>query len=153
MEDTMTTPRIRSLVSFAAALAISASLGACASAPSHIASDATASADGTPLSVHFDNTGREYVHVYLVGARREWRLGRVEPGARTTLRIPVEALTDDAGSIQLAVVVGERITLGAARASRRAITIPQPGAALLEQRWTYSQTPATGQLTSLPVRE
>lgn len=149
----MPTPRIRSLVSFAAALALSSSLGACASAPPHIALDATASADGTPLSVRFDNTGREYVHVYLVGARREWLLGRVEPGARTTLRLPDEALADDAGSLQLAVVVGERITQGPARASRRAITIAQPGTALLEQRWTYSQTPATGQLTSLPVRE
>ena len=115
--------------------------------------DATASADVTPPTVRFDNTGREYVHVYLVGARREWLLGRVEPGARTTLRLPDEALADDAGSLQLAVVVGERIVIGAARASRMAITIAQPGTALLEQRWTYSQTPATGQLTSLPVRE
>ena len=148
----MTTPRIRSLVSVAAALAISTSLSACASAPSHFASEATATADGNPPSIRFTNSGREYVHVYLVGAKREWMLGRVEPGARSTLRIPEEVMTEDAGSMQLAVVVGDRVSLGATRASRMAITIAQPGAALLEQRWTYSQTPATGQLTSLPVR-
>jgi hypothetical protein len=42
------------------------------------------------------------------------------------------------------------VTLGAKQASRLAITIPQAGAAYLGQRWTYSQSPASGQLTSLP---
>lgn len=49
----------------------------------------------------------------LVGAKCEWLLGRVEPGARKTLRLPDEALADDAGSMQLAVVIGERVTVGA----------------------------------------
>lgn len=148
----MTTPRIRSVVSLVSALTIAVTLGACASASAHPALDALASNDATPLTIRFDNTGREYVHVYLVGAKREWPLGRVEPGARASLRVPDGAMTEDAGAMQLAVVIGDRVNLGAVRASRMAITIAQPGAALLEQRWTYSQTPATGQLTSLPVR-
>ncbi|CAN5902868.1 hypothetical protein BH11GEM2_BH11GEM2_34350 [soil metagenome] len=148
----MTTPRIRPVVSLAAALCVALTMGACASAPSHFASDASAAVDDGPRTVRFDNTGREFVHVYLIGAQREWHLGRVEPGARKTLRIPDEALADDAGSMQLAVIVGERVTLGAKRASRTILTIAQPGAGLLGQRWTFSQTPATGQLTSLPVR-
>jgi hypothetical protein len=146
----MTTPRIRSVVSLAAALSITLALGACAAASPQLVSDAAVRADDVPRTVRFDNAGRDYVHVYLIGERREWLLGRVEPGARTTLRIPEEAVSEDAGSIQLAVVVGERVTLGAKQASRLAITIPQPGAALLGQRWTYSQSPASGQLTSLP---
>ncbi|CAN5314426.1 hypothetical protein BH09GEM1_BH09GEM1_32310 [soil metagenome] len=148
----MTTPRISSVVSLVAALGITFTLGACVSANPRVASDVSASADPRPQTIRFDNTGREFVHVYLVGAKREWLLGRVEPGARASLRVPEEAMTDDAGSMQLAVLVGARVTLGAVRASRMAITIAQPGAALLDQRWTYSQTSATGQLTSLPVR-
>lgn len=152
MEDTMTTTRIRSLVSLAAALSVALTMGACASAPSHIVSDASASVDNAPRTVRFDNTGREFVHVYLIGEQREWHLGRVEPGERKTMRIPDEALFEDAGSMQLAVIIGERVTLGAKRASRTILTIAQPGAALLGQRWTFSQTAATGQLTSLPAR-
>jgi hypothetical protein len=148
----MTTPRIRPVVSLAAALCVALTMGACASAPSHVASDASAAVDDGPRTVRFDNTGREFVHVYLIGEQREWPLGRVEPGARKTLRIPDEALADDAGSMQFAVIVGERVTLGAKRASRTILTIAQPGTVLLGQRWTFSQTPATGQLTSLPVR-
>lgn len=148
----MTTPRIRSLVSLAAAACIALSIGACATASPRLASDASASDDDIPRTVRFDNTGREFVHVYLVGEQREWHLGRVEPGARKTLRIPDEALADDAGSMQLAVIVGERVTLGAKRASRTILTIAQPSGLLLGQRWTFSQTPASGQLTSLPAR-
>ena len=149
----MTTPRIRPVVSLAAALCVALTIGACATAPSHFASDVSASTDdAAPHSMRFDNTGREFVHVYLIGEQREWHLGRVEPGARSTLRIPDEALAEDAGSMQLAVIVGERVTLGAKRASRTILTIAQPSAALLGQRWMFSQTSATGQLTSLPAR-
>lgn len=148
----MTTPRIRSVVSLSAALTMALSIGACATASPQLASDASASVDDAPRTVRFDNTGREFVQVYLIGEQREWHLGRVEPGARKTLRIPDAALGDDAGSMQLAVIVGERVTLGAKRASRTILTIAQPGAVLLGQRWTFSQVPASGQLTSLPAR-
>lgn len=148
----MTTPRIRSLVSLAAALSITMALGACATGASHLATDASLNADDTPRTLRFDNTGREYVHVYLISEQREWLLGRVEPGARSTLRIPAEAASEDAGLMQLEVVIGEPVTFGAKRASRMAITIVQPASDLFAQRWTFSQIPATGQLTSLPAQ-
>ena len=148
----MTTPRFRSVVSLTAALAIAVTLGACASAPARFASDALASSDDVAHTIRFDNTGREFVHVYLVGQKREWLLGRVEPGERKTMRLPDEALSADTGMMQLAVIIGERVNLGARRASRSILTIAQPSASLLDQRWTFSQTPALGQLTSLPAQ-
>ena len=147
----MTTPRFRSVVSLATALSITLSLGACASASPQFVSDAAVPADDAPRTVRFDNTGREYVHVYLISQQRQWLLGRVEPGARSSLRIPAEAMSEDMEWMQIAVVVGERVSLGATQASRRLITIVQPRTDLFGQRWTFSQTPATGQLTSLPV--
>jgi len=91
------------------------------------------------------------VHVYLVGEKREWLLGRVEPGARATLRIPEDALAGNPRSMQLAVLTGERITLRAAGAARTAISIQQPATQLLAQRWTFSTTLASGQLTSFQL--
>ena len=148
----MTTSRMHSLVSLAAALAITLTVGACTSASGRapLALDAAAPADGLPLTVRFDNDARDYVHVYLVGEKREWLLGRVEPGARVTLRIP-DAAFEEGASIQLAVAVAGHVSLRAARAAPAAITILQPTNAILSQRWTYSQTLATGRLTSLPV--
>jgi hypothetical protein len=145
----MTTPRIRSLVSLAAALTVTFTLGGCASAPSGRAWDGPAPTDGPPLAVRFDNDARDYVHVYLIGDQREWLLGRVEPGARATLRIPEDALAENAGPMRLAVLVGERVTLRAAGKPLAATAISQPAAEILSQRWTFSQMLATGQLTSL----
>ena len=149
----MSTLRTRSLVSLATAFAITHTVGACASAGSRgpIVVNAPAVADGIPLTIRFDNDSRDYVHVYLVGERREWLLGRVEPGAHATLRVPDDAVVDDRASIQLAVVSGGHVSLRAAREAPAAIAILQPTDAVLSQRWTYSQTLATGRLTSLPV--
>lgn len=149
----MTTPRVRSLVSLAAALTFPLAMEACASASPRATSEPGMASDDAPRTVRFDNAGREYVHVYLVGDRREWLLGRVEAGAKTTLRIPREAIAEETGIVQMAVVIGDRVSLGAKRASRLAITIPQPGVAIIGQRWTFSQTPAAGQLASLPETE
>jgi len=146
----MTTLRPRSLVSLAAALTVTLTLGGCVSAPSRTAWDAPAAADGTPLVVRFDNDARDYVHVYLIGEQRQWLLGRVEPGARATLRIPETALAGNPGSMRLAVLAGQRVTLHAAGAPGAAIAIAQPAAAFLSQRWSFSQTLANGQLTVLP---
>jgi hypothetical protein len=145
----MTTPRIRSLVSLAAALTFSLVLGGCVSAPSHVASSEPAPADELPRTVRFDNEAPDYVHVYLIAARQEWLLGRVAPGVRATLRIPEAALAEDAGLLSLAVIAGERVTLRAAREVGAATTIGQPAAEMLSQRWTFSTLTATGQLTSL----
>ena len=146
----MSTPRTRSLVALAAALTFTASLGGCVSAPSRHAQDGLAPAEAAPAIVRFDNGAREYVHVYLIGEQREWLLGRVEPGARATLRIPDEALAGNTGSMRLAVLSGQRVTMRAA-SEARAITMVQPATAILSQKWTFSQTPGNAQLTSLQL--
>jgi hypothetical protein len=114
----MTTPRIRSLVSLAAALTITLALGGCASAPVGTQLDQPTPTDASPLVVRFDNEARDYVRVYLVGVQREWLLGRVEPGGRAKLRIPDAALAENAGSMYLAALVGDRTTLQAAGDAR-----------------------------------
>ena len=145
----MTTPRNRSRVSLAAALGLAVALGACASAPPLSADLAPSPAAGSQVAVRFDNGARDYVHVYLIGQKREWLLGRVEPGARASLHIPDEAMAEDAGSLRLAVLTGGRVTQRAASDPRAAITLAQPATELLSLRWTFSQGLAAGQLTSL----
>ena len=145
----MTTPPIRSLVSLAAALTVTLALGGCASAPPRPVSDASAPADEPP-AIRFDNDARDYVHVYLIGDRREWLLGRVVPGGRANLRIPEEALAEDAGPMRLAVLVGERVTFRAAGTARAASALPQPAAVILSRRWTFSPN-ASSELIALPL--
>jgi len=145
----MITPRTRSLVSFAAALTVALALAGCASTPSRPASGRHLPSDELPLAIRFDNAAHDFVHVYLVGEKREWWLGRVEIGARATLRIPEEALAD-AGPMRLAVLEGQRRAPQVAGDPRAATTLRQPIAAILSQRWTFSQTAANEQLTSLP---
>lgn len=144
----MITPRTRAIVSFLATTTTAAlALGACAGSPSRPAADGRALVPGAP-TVRFDNEGREHVHVYLVGEQREWLLGRVEPGARATLRVPDASLAGQPGFVRLAVLTGERVTMQAARDARATIattTVAQPASTILSQRWTFAQ----GQLTSL----
>ncbi len=144
----MITPRARYIVSFAAALTVAVAPSGCARA-SRPASGRLAPTDELPLTIRFDNSARDYVHVYLVGEKREWLLGRVEIGARATLRIPEDALADT-GPMRLAVLEGQRRTQHAAGDSRAATTLRQPIAAILSQRWTFSQTTASALITSLP---
>lgn len=147
----MTTPRTRILVSLATALSVTLALGGCVSPPSRLASDEPAPADGAQLAVRFDNEAREYVRVYLIGEQREWLLGRVEPGARAMLRIPEEALAGNPASMRLSVLAGDHPTLRSAGEARAAITIAQPVAAILSQRWTFSPALANGQITGLSI--
>lgn len=144
----MTTPRIRSLVS---GLTYALTIAGCASAPARLASDAASPSEASPLTVRFDNDARDYVHVYLVSVKREWLLGRVEPGAKVTLRIPDAALAEDAGTLQLAVLTGQRAMHGVAGNPRAVVTLAQPAGAFLVQRWWFSTMVATGQLTALPI--
>jgi hypothetical protein len=145
----MTTPRTRTIVSLAAMIvAVTLALGACVPGPSRPGFEGPASADSPPLTIRFDNGAREHVHVYLVARHRQWLLGRVEPGARATLRIPKAALTWDPWVLQLAVLTGEGLTLQAARHPRATFTVAQPASAILSQEWMFAQ----GQLTSLPLR-
>jgi hypothetical protein len=147
----MTTLRRRSLVSLAAALTVTLALSGCASAPSSLAADAPAPAEGPSATFRFDNEAHDYVHVYLITPQREWLLGRVEAGARATLRLPDVALTEGGGSVRLAVLVGEHVTQQAAARARAVISIPEAATMIVSQRWTFSNALAQGQLTPLPL--
>jgi hypothetical protein len=139
----MPTLRRRALVSMAAAMAATLTLGACFQAAP--ARGGPSPLDDGLLAIRFDNGAREHVHVYLIGEKREWLLGRVEPGAIATLRIPKESLAENAKFVRLAVIAGERVTLQAARNPRATLTLAQPASAVLSQQWRFSQ----GGLTSL----
>jgi hypothetical protein len=140
---TMPTLRRRALVSLAAAMTAALTLGACYQAAS--VRDGPLSMDEALLRFRFDNGGREHVHVYLIGEKREWLLGRVEAGAIATLRIPEQSLVENASFVRLVVIEGEGITLQAARNPRARVTLAQPASAILSQQWMFSQ----GSLTSL----
>jgi hypothetical protein len=144
----MTTIRSRSLVSLAAALTLTVALGGCAGNPTHRALNDPAPVAAKPATIRFQNEARQYVHVYLVGQNREWLLGRVEPGARTTLRIPADAMTDDTWQMQLAVVAGGRVTMQVASQPGAQVTIAQSAGQLLAQKWTFSQALTNGQATA-----
>jgi len=137
----MTTSWRRTSVSLAAATILV--LGACATLPTGRKQGCLPAQPGS-RTIRFDNEGRERVHVYLVAQQREWSLGRVEPGATAKLRIPIAALTEQE-FMRLAVIVGDRMTLRAARDPRTQLTIAQPALHVLSQRWSFAQ----GQLTSM----
>ena len=141
----MNMPRIRPLAPAAAAALLTLALGACAGAPAGRAPEAGTTVEAVPLAIRFTNDEREHVHVYLVGERRQWLLGRVAPGARATLRVPEAAFREGGGLAQLAVIAGGNATLSAARDARAMLTVAQPPSSLLSQRWTLAQ----GQLASL----
>jgi hypothetical protein len=142
----MTTLCRRAFVSIAATMTMTLALGACVSAPSRPVLDGPISTETRPLTIRFDNLSRENVDVYLIGAKREWLLGRVAPGAIASLRLPDGALAEGSMMVRLAVLAGERMTLAAARHARAVLTVAQPTSTILSQRWTFSQ----GDLTSLP---
>jgi hypothetical protein len=95
----------------------------------------------------FDNDAREHVHVYLVSDQRQWYLGRVEAGIRSTLRVPEESLGPDARRLQLAVVAGGPLSPRVTLDHRAEFTIAQPASRLLLQDWRFTQN----QLVSVPV--
>lgn len=140
----MTTPCRRALVSLAVTMTVTLALG-CVRAPSHSTMDGPSRTQAPSFTVRFDNQARDYVHVYLIGEKREWLLGRVEPGAIRTLPIPEEALRN-ATFVRLAVLTGDRALFQAALNSGATLTVAQPTSSILSQRWTFAQ----GQLTSLP---
>ena len=138
----MPTLRRRSFVSLVAAMSISLSVAACGQAAARVGPSRT---NDVAPAIRFENDARQHVHVYLVGEKREWMLGRVEAGAITMLRIPEASLIGDPTFVRLVVVAGEGITLQAARHARAAPTLAQPVMQILSQRWRFSQ----GSLTSL----
>lgn len=150
----MTTPRTRVIVSAVVSVVVSMIvtnvLAACAGGRSSLASDDPAAAVATAVSptIAFDNDAREHVQVYLVSDRRQWYLGRVEPGARRTLRVPDEAVLTSPQRLQLAVMVGQAITPRVSGDPLAMFSIAQPAARLFSQDWTIAQ----GQLVSAPIR-
>jgi hypothetical protein len=140
----MTTPRTRSLVSLAAALALTLAVGGCAGTPHRLVADAPIPADAPASTLQFDNDSRDYVDVYLVSDRREWRLARVAAGASARLRVPEEALAEDAGKMRLAVLPAQRVTLRPSSDLRAASALARPIADIVSQRWTFSQSLAQG---------
>ena len=134
----MTTPRSRSMVSvmlsLAATLASGLALGACAARTAPATEVAPRPA---ALTIGFENEAQVQVDVYLVGEERQWRLGRVAPGARTVLRVPEAALREGSGFMRLAALADATLSVDAARDPRATITIAQPVTELLAQRWTF----------------
>lgn len=142
----MTTSGARVVVSLAAAVTLTLALGACAAAsrggrdgPEQMARSLS------PVTIRFENEAREHVHVYLVSERREWLLGRVEPGAVAMLRVPEASLAENPRPVRLAVLAGAAVTVQAARHPHATLTIAQPASALLSQQWMFAQ----GQITSM----
>jgi hypothetical protein len=140
----MTTSGKRGFVSIATTI-ITLALGACVHTPSRSVQDPLTSTYAGLLTIRFDNTAGERVDVYLIGEKREWVLGRVEPGAIAGLRIPEEALAEGSTFVRLAVLAGEPLSFAAARNPRAKLTVAQPASAILSQQWTFSH----GELTSL----
>lgn len=148
----MLTPVGRLTVS-AISLAATLALGACAGGPSPTTWSETAASTGQGATIRFVNEAESYVDVYLVGDTREWWLGRVAPGARTTLRIRDEVLTATSGYLRLAVLAGAKLTAQPSRDPRATFTIAQPGQSLFDQRWTFRQSQVMApELFGAPVR-
>jgi hypothetical protein len=138
----MPTLRRRTFVSVIGAISISLTVAACSQATA--GGRASRRGDVSP-AIRFENDARQHVHVYLIGEKREWMLGRVEAGAISLLRIPEESLTGDPTFVRLVVIPGEGITLQAARHALATRTLAQPTMEILSQRWRFSE----GSLTSL----
>ena len=148
----MLTPAGRLTVS-TISLAATLALGACAHGPAPTTWGGTAAVTRQGATIRFVNEAETYVDVYLVGETRQWWLGRVAPGARTTLRIRDEVLTATSGYLRLAVLAGAPLTMQAARDPRATFTIAQPGQSLFDQRWTFRQSQvAAPELFGAPVR-
>jgi hypothetical protein len=99
------------------------------------------SAESRTDMLEFDNQATVYVDVYLVWADRplQWRLGRVLPGMRATLRIPESAIDQTLGFGRLAVIPGSQVSAEAWRDPRAVIAIAQPMSEVLSQRWAFRQ--------------
>ncbi|HET7459584.1 MAG TPA: hypothetical protein VFJ74_18170 [Gemmatimonadaceae bacterium] len=137
----MITPRLRasvSALSLAAVLAAPLALGACAAGGAAPAAFDDGVAPARSLAIQFENDGDVQVDVYLVTEVQQWRLGRVASGARTTLKVPAEALrTPMPGNARLAVLADAPITAQAAFDPRASLTMAQTMSELVAQRWSF----------------
>jgi hypothetical protein len=141
---------VSAVVSVVVSLIVTSVLAACGGGRASLASDDPAAVVAAAVSptIAFDNDAREHVQLYLVSDKRQWYLGRVEPGARRTLRVPDEAVLMSPQHLQLAVMVGQPITARVSGDPHAMLTIAQPAARLFSQDWSIAQ----GQLVSAPIR-
>ena len=139
----MLTPGTRAAVSFVMVLILPATLalGACARAAWPATWDGPARAADGGFIIRFENEAQTYVDVYYIDEQREWWLGRVAPGALTSLTIPGAAISNTTGYVRLGILAGVQRTLHALRDPRTTLTIAQPVGALMAQEWSYRQTP------------
>jgi hypothetical protein len=153
-EGMMNTPGRRasvSVVTLAVTFAATLALVGCARGPSPVTWDRAAATPGGSV-VRFINEAQTYVDVYLVGETRELWLGRVGPGARTTLRIPEGAKAEMSGFIRLAVLAGAPMSFQPSHDPHATFTIPAPPTKVLSQQWTFRQTSlASAEILSAPV--
>ena len=131
----MTTLRAYTVVSRIAITILALAASGCAGSQARSATYGVSPAESQPLTIRFDNQARDHVHVYLIGQRREWLLGRVEPGGVATLRLPEDVFDSDPGFVQLGVLAGGNVTQRAARDPRVQLTISQDPSSLLTRRW------------------
>ncbi len=99
-------------------------------------------------SLRFDNEGRDRLDIYLVGEKRSWRLGRLEPGATRWLRVPSDIPPNDLARMQLVVLANAEVTVAPMRDPRAVTTIRQPVFVMAAQRWAF----ADGQLKGVRAR-
>jgi hypothetical protein len=105
-----------------------------------IASGTTGAAPESPTDVlQFDNQAMVHVDVYLVSGQTQWRLGRVPPGMRMSLRVPASAIDWTTGFVQLTVIPGSQMSAQAWRDPRAILAIAQPVSDVMSQRWTFRQ--------------
>jgi hypothetical protein len=131
-------PLAVSIVALVALLAGTFAFGGCASGASPVTSGGPSVTAEASLTIPFDNAAQSYVDVYLIGQLRQWRLGRVEPGAHAILRIPESALANTPEFVRLAVLEGALLSLEPARDPGAVLTLAQPRSQLTAQRWTFS---------------
>src|SRR3954470_22312374 len=99
----MITPYARtavSVVTLAIGLSGTLTLGACHRAASPVTWNGRAATPDGRVTIDFENEAQTYVDVYLLGELREWRLGRVAPGAHTRLSVPERELSETSGFVR-----------------------------------------------------
>ena len=89
--------------------------------------------------LQFDNQATAYVDVYLVGGQLQWRLGRVLPGMRTSLRVPESVVDWATTTVQLAVIPGSQMSAQVSRDPRATVAPAQTLSELLSQLWIFRQ--------------
>ena len=101
--------------------------------------DARAAEPAPRVQIQVDNDSRDGIDVYLVSDTREWFVGRVAPGAKTWLPVPERALTWSPGMVRLVALPNGPRSMRALREPRAVVSLSQPAAALIDQRWAFTQ--------------